>query len=116
MNWKGVPTYEDLLSNVYIRRDDCTVRTYTTLDQYIISIGLTISKRLTCEEIEKNKFQCDSVVESTWFRVWDAGSGSGILDSCGNQWYEQYQDVMSIVIRSFLSLGRFHVSLMATIL
>lgn len=34
VNWKGVPTYVDQLSNVYDRRNNCAVRTYTMLFQY----------------------------------------------------------------------------------
>ena len=34
VNWKGVPTYVDQLSNVYDRRNNCAERTYTMLFQY----------------------------------------------------------------------------------
>ena len=34
VNWEGVPTYEDQLSNIYDKRDNCQTRTYTMLDQY----------------------------------------------------------------------------------
>ena len=34
LNWKGVPTYVDQLSNVYDRGQNCSVRTYTMLFQY----------------------------------------------------------------------------------
>ena len=33
VNWKGVPTYEDYLTNNYDKGDNCQTRTYTTLDQ-----------------------------------------------------------------------------------
>ena len=37
VNWRGIPTYEDRLSNVYDKHDNCNVRTYTMLDQYLFS-------------------------------------------------------------------------------
>ena len=33
VNWKGVPTYVDHLSNVYDEGNKCAVRTYTMLFQ-----------------------------------------------------------------------------------
>ena len=34
VNMKGVPTYQDVLSNIYERGTNCTKRTYTVLYQY----------------------------------------------------------------------------------
>lgn len=98
MNWRGVPTYEDHLNNMYYKRDNCTVKTYTTLDQYERIISITNSKRLTCEDVGKGRFNCSSVIESVWVRVWDIASHKNIIDNCGMQWYEEYQNVMSALL------------------
>ena len=52
------------------------------------------SKRLECVEIEKNRFQCNSTVESAWVRIWDTTFYKDYIDKCGIKWHEQYQDVM----------------------
>ena len=79
---------------MYYKRDNCTVKTYTTLDQYDRIISITNSKRLTCEEVGNGQFNCSSVIESVWVRVWDIASHKNIIDNCGMQWYEEYQNVM----------------------
>ena len=94
VNWKGVPTYEDFLSNVYDKQDNCATRTYTMLDQCDISIWLTSCKKMECERIDKNKFNCTSTVESAWVRIWDTSYYKEIIENCGMKWHEQYQDVM----------------------
>ena len=93
VNWRGVPTYEDYLTNKYDYHDGCGIRTYTVLDQCVPRILLTCSKRLTCEKIEENRFECKSVVESTWVRIWDPKGRDAIITYCGKQWMEEYQDV-----------------------
>ena len=94
MNWKGVPTYEDLLSNIYDKGDNCKYRTYTMLDQYEIEERVTISKKMECERIGTNKFNCTSTVESAWVRIWDTSYYEFYIKNCGMKWHEQYQDVM----------------------
>lgn len=94
VNWRGIPTYEDYLTNQYDYHDGCGIRTYTVLDQCVFLFSLICSKRLTCEKIEKNRFECKSVVESTWVRIWDPKYHQHIITLCGKQWMEEYQDVM----------------------
>ena len=55
---------------------------------------LMSSKKLDCVKIEKNKFQCNSTVVSTWVRIWDTTYYEYYIQNCGIQWHEQYQDVM----------------------
>lgn len=52
------------------------------------------SKRLSCVEIEKHKFNCTSTVESAWVRIWDTKYYKWYIEKCGIQWHEKYQDVM----------------------
>lgn len=52
------------------------------------------SKKLECERIDKNKFNCTSTVVSAWVRVWDTSFYKSIIEHCGMKWHEQYQDVM----------------------
>ena len=94
VNENGVPTYEDYVSDAYDHGDNCTTLIYTTLDQYGQCKGMTISKELKCEQIEKNKYNCTSTVISTWVRIWDTTYYKDVIDHCGMQWHEQYQDVM----------------------
>ena len=89
-----MPTYEDYVSDAYDHGDNCTTRTYTTLDQYGYHEGLTISKELECERIDKDKFNCTSTVISTWAQIWDTSYYKEIIENCGMKWHEQYQDVM----------------------
>ena len=91
---EGRSTYEDFLSNVYDKHDNCATRTYTMLDQCDISIWLTSCKKMECERIDKNKFNCTSTVESAWVRIWDTSYYKEIIENCGMKWHEQYQDVM----------------------
>ena len=94
MNWKGIPTYEDVLSNVYDKVDNCQTRTYTMLDQCEMERWVTGSKQMECERVDTNKFNCNSTIESVWVRVWDTKYYQEIINNCGMQWHEQYQDVM----------------------
>ncbi|KAK8824633.1 hypothetical protein WA577_007029, partial [Blastocystis sp. JDR] len=86
VNWKGVPTYVDQLSNVYDRGQNCSVRTYTML----------FHNRLSCETSDKKTFNCNSTTESAWVRVWDTSFYRDIIEHCGMKWHEQYQDVMKV--------------------
>ena len=52
------------------------------------------SKKMECELIEKNKYNCTSTVISAWVRIWDTTHYKSIIEHCGVQWHEQYQDVM----------------------
>ena len=83
VNWKGVPTYVDQLSNVYDRRNNCAVRTYTMLFQYSLLHELTLSERLSCETSDKKTFNCNSTTESAWVRVWDTSFYQNIIEHCG---------------------------------
>ncbi|KAM7459190.1 hypothetical protein BLSTO_00094 [Blastocystis sp. subtype 1] len=86
VNWKGVPTYVDQLSNVYGNGNNCAVRTYTML----------FHNRLSCETSDKKTFNCNSTTESAWVRVWDTSFYRDIIENCGMKWHEQYQDVMKV--------------------
>lgn len=97
VNWKGVPTYVDQLSNVYDNGNNCAVRTYTMLFQYSWSYYLTPSQRLTCETEDRVTFNCNSTTESAWVRVWDTSFYRDIIEHCGMKWHEQYQDVMYVI-------------------
>ena len=49
---------------------------------------------MECERVDTNKFSCNSTIESVWVRVWDTKYYKEIINNCGMQWHEQYQDVM----------------------
>ena len=55
---------------------------------------MTGSKQMECERVDTNKFSCNSTIESVWVRVWDTKYYQEIINNCGMQWHEQYQDVM----------------------
>ena len=94
VNWKGVPTYVDALSNIYDNGNNCAVRTYTMLFQYLLLHWLKCSCRLSCETSDKKTFNCNSTIESAWVRIWDTSYYKNVIENCGMKWHEQYQDVM----------------------
>ncbi|KAK8832007.1 hypothetical protein WA577_005106, partial [Blastocystis sp. JDR] len=83
VNWKGIPTYQDVLSNVYTYSSKCGNRTYTAL----------YHTPLNCTSLEDGKFDCVGNVESVWVRIWEAEQWQTIITHCGAKFGEKYQDV-----------------------
>ena len=52
------------------------------------------STKLSCEKSTQKTFNCTTVIESGWVRVWDTTYYQDVINYCGMQWHEQYQDVM----------------------
>ena len=103
VNWKGIPTYQDVLSNVYTYSSKCGNRTYTALYQQFILSPLTNSTPLNCTSLEDGKFDCVGNVESVWVRIWEAEQWQTIITHCGAKFGEKYQDV-TYSLYSFVSL------------
>lgn len=93
VNWKGIPTYYDLLTNSYSDRN-CTSRTITYLYQYAFVFVISSSTPLNCTKETEDKFDCRGTIESVWIRVWDVESQKEIISNCGEKYAMKYQDVM----------------------
>ncbi|KAK8794038.1 hypothetical protein WA171_003165 [Blastocystis sp. BT1] len=83
VNWKGVPTYRDILANLY-EHSNCTTRSYTALYHDILS----------CTKTEKNKYHCESTTINVWVRIWEEGNYKNIIDNCGSKFTKKYQDII----------------------
>lgn len=106
VNWKGVPTYQDVLSNIYNYGTNCTKRTYTTLFQYDLTDNVICSTPLTCTKKEGNTFSCNGRIESVWVRIWNVQQWQYIIDNCGMKFAEKYQDVMYAIMYIVIMIGR----------
>ena len=73
------------------------------------------SKKMECERMEGNKFNCTSTVISAWVRIWDTTYYKSIIEHCGMKWHEQYQDVMYCSDIVDNDIGRCPVSLVRRI-
>ena len=78
VNWKGVPTYQDVLSNVYDYGTNCTKRTYTMLFQYDLTDNMisSILWHAQRRKITNSIVQVESKVLGSASGMWNNGSPS----------------------------------------
>lgn len=93
VNWKGIPTYYDLLTNSY-SDNECISKTITYLYQFALNYTISSSTPVNCSKETEDKFDCRGTIESVWIRVWDANSQKEIISKCGEKYAKKYQDVM----------------------
>lgn len=106
MNWKGVPTYYDLLTNSYSDRE-CASKTITYLYQCAILQRMNRSTPLNCTKETEEKFDCRGTIESVWVRVWDVENQKEIISNCGEKYAKKYQDVTYVITGMVLiAIGR----------